>query len=51
MNFDNFTEDIEKNKWNVFGVEVYEKGKLIHSYGDTSDNIYDIYSAPKQFCL
>lgn len=47
MNFDNFTEDIEKNKWNVFGVEVYEKGKLIHSYGDTSDNIYDIYSATK----
>lgn len=47
MNFDNFIEDIEKNKWNVFGVEVYEKGKLIHSFGDTCENIHEIYSATK----
>lgn len=47
MNFDAFVADIEKNTWNVHGVEVYENGKLTHSYGDTVDNIYDIYSATK----
>ena len=26
----------------MHGVEVYENGDLIHSYGDTKDNIYDI---------
>ena len=47
MNFDAFVADIEKNTWNVHGVEVYENGKLTHSYGDTVDDIYDIYSATK----
>lgn len=47
MNFEAFVEDIEKNKWNVFGVEVYEKGSLTHSYGDTCENIHEIYSATK----
>lgn len=27
MNFEAFTDDIVKNKWNVFGTEVYEKGE------------------------
>lgn len=47
MNFDAFVNDIIKNKWNVYGIEVYENGQLTHSYGDTTDNIYDIYSATK----
>lgn len=47
MNFDLFVADIEKNNWNVHGVEVYEKGQLTHNYGDTCDNVYDIYSATK----
>ena len=47
MNFKEFIEDIEKNNWNVYGVEVYENGALTHSYGDTSENIYEIYSATK----
>lgn len=47
MNFDAFVADIEKNAWKVHGVEVYENGKLTHSYGDTVDDIYDIYSATK----
>ena len=47
MNFAAFIEDIQRNNWNVHGVEVYENGQLIHSYGDTDDNIYDIYSATK----
>ena len=42
-----FVEDITKNNWNVFGVEVYRKGKLIHSYGDTTKKRYPIYSATK----
>ena len=30
-NFDAFIKDIEINRWNVWGVEVYDKGKLIQS--------------------
>lgn len=45
--FDAFIEDIKKNNWNVFGVEVYVDGKLIHQYGDTTVNRYPIYSATK----
>ncbi len=47
MNFENFISDIKRNKWNVHGVEVYEKGVLTYSFGDTCDTIYDIYSAAK----
>ena len=47
MDFESFVKDITDNKWNVFGVEVYKDGKLIHSFGDTKDNIHDIYSATK----
>ena len=36
MNFEAFVNDIEKNNWNVFGVEVYENGELTHSYKDTT---------------
>lgn len=46
MNFNAFVEDIEKNHWNVFGVEVYRDGKLVHQYGDTKAR-YPIYSATK----
>lgn len=47
MDFDAFVKDIKDNSWNVFGVEVYEKGSLIHSYGDTTENLHKIYSATK----
>ena len=47
MNFDAFVNDIKKNNWNVFGVEVYHGGQLIHSYGDTTETRYPIYSATK----
>lgn len=47
MNFEKFVEDIKENNWNVFGVEVYADGKLSHSYGDTMDKRYPIYSATK----
>lgn len=47
MNFDLFVRDIQDNKWNVFGTEVYENGILSHSYGDTEENIHEIYSATK----
>ena len=47
MDFDAFVKDIRDNKWNVFGTEVYKDGKLIHSYGDTTENLHLIYSATK----
>ena len=47
MEFEAFVNDIKNNKWNVWGVEVYENGKLTHSYGDTNNNIHEIYSATK----
>lgn len=47
MSFEKFVGEIEENKWNVFGVEYYEDGKLVNSYGDTNQNRYPIYSATK----
>ena len=47
MDFKAFTDDIEKKKWCVYGVEVYEDGTLTHSWGDTDNNLHDIYSATK----
>ena len=47
MDFKKFVSDIETNHWNVYGAEVYQDGQLIHSFGDTHDGIYDIYSATK----
>lgn len=47
MNFEAFTDDIVKNKWNVFGAELYEKGELTHRFGDTEENLHEIYSATK----
>lgn len=47
MDFEKFINDIEKNEWAVFGVEVYENSVLTHSYGDTCNNIHEIYSATK----
>lgn len=47
MDFDAFVKEIQLNEWNVYGVEVYKDGKLIHSYGDTEDNRHPIYSATK----
>lgn len=47
MDFDSFVNDIEKNGWNVFGTEIYKDGRLIHSWGDTTEGIHDLYSATK----
>ena len=47
MDFDAFTKDITDNNWAVFGTEVYEKGVLTHSFGDTVENVHEIYSATK----
>lgn len=47
MDFEGFIQDIEKNHWHVFGVEVYENGELKHVYGDTTENLHELYSATK----
>lgn len=47
MNFDAFVKDIQQNQWNVFGVEVYESGRLSHEYGNTRESKFPIYSATK----
>ena len=47
MDFNGFIQDIQDNQWNVFGVEVYENGVLTHSYGDTEENIHNLYSVTK----
>lgn len=47
MDFNAFVNDIESNQWNVFGAEVYENGRLIHTYKDTDQTKFPIYSATK----
>lgn len=48
MNFNAFITDIQQNQWNVFGVEVYETGRLTHEYNDTLASSFPIYSAAKE---
>lgn len=47
LNYDAFVHDIVSNQWQVHGVEVYCGGQLTHSFGDTQDTKYPIYSATK----
>ena len=47
MDFNAFIRDIESNNWNVFGTEVYSGGRLLHSWGDASEDRHPIYSATK----
>lgn len=47
MNFATFVKDIEDNQWKVHGVEVYQNGELLHSWGDTCETKFPIYSATK----
>ena len=46
MDFDGFVRDIRENRWQVYGVEVYENGVLACRWGDT-DTRYPIYSVTK----
>ena len=47
LDFDAFVQDIESNQWQVYGAEVYLGGQLAHSFGNTRDTKYLIYSATK----
>lgn len=47
MDFDAFVQDIVRSHWRVHGVEVICDGELTHSFGDTRDTKYPIYSATK----
>ncbi|MBQ8556573.1 MAG: serine hydrolase [Clostridia bacterium] len=47
MDFQAFVNDIQTNRWNVFGAEVYQGGKLLHHFGDTTSHRHPIYSATK----
>lgn len=47
MDFEAFVKDIRDNRWNVYGSEVYEAGRLTYEYGDTQKSRYPIYSATK----
>lgn len=47
MNFEAFVSDITTNGWKVHGAEVYENGVLTHSFGDTTENIHELYSITK----
>lgn len=47
MSFENFVKDISENSWNVHGVEVYKDGVLKDSWGNTTEELYPIYSCTK----
>lgn len=47
MDFLGLVREIELNKWCVHGIEVYQDGKLVETYGDTVESRYPIYSATK----
>jgi len=45
-NFDSLVAAIKENQWNIYGVEVYLDGEIVHSFGDISTR-YPIYSGTK----
>ena len=45
--FESFVNAITEHKWKVHGVELYADGTLTHSFGDTTEHKYPIYSATK----
>lgn len=47
MSFQSFAHDIEQNRWNIFGVEVWQDGQLLHRFGDTTETRHNLYSATK----
>ncbi len=47
MDFEGFVQDLRRQEWKLHGVEVYERGQLIHAWGDTQGSLYPIYSATK----
>ena len=46
MNFDAFISEILRNGWAVHGVQLYQRGVLLHQWGDVSCR-YPIYSITK----
>lgn len=47
MNIQRFFERIEQSGLTVYGVEVWEDGRLTGTWGDTEENRYDLYSVTK----
>ncbi|MBR0462761.1 MAG: serine hydrolase [Clostridia bacterium] len=45
--FDGLVREIQRNNWQVFGLELWEDGKLTASFGDTRNTRYPIYSVTK----
>ena len=45
--FSGFVEEIQKYGWPVYGVELWQDGKLAAAYGDTQNTRYPIYSVTK----
>ena len=45
--FSGFVEEIQENRWQVYGLELWQDGKLEAAYGDTQDTRYPVYSVTK----
>lgn len=47
MDFAAFIQTAEKNKWNLYGIEIFENNNIIHKYSKEPEKRYPIYSATK----
>ncbi len=47
MKFDLFIEEIQKNQWEIFDVEVFENGKILHEWHRDGIERHMVYSATK----
>lgn len=45
--FSGFVEEIRRNGWQVYGLELWQDGKLVSSFGDTQKTRYPVYSVTK----
>lgn len=47
MQFEQFIRTVEKNKWEFYGIEIFQNGKIIQKYEREPEKAYPVYSATK----
>lgn len=47
MQFEQFLKTVKENRWELYGIEVFHKGEIIHKYERAEEKPHPIYSATK----
>ena len=47
MNFQGFLETVKQNNWQLYGIEVFQAGRIVEQYHELPVQRHPIYSATK----